>query len=356
MAQQSKRVGNPRMILIVLIILVLIGMIGYMLLGGKKSSETPENQIPVGRVAIPLANKDIKLGERISPGHIRLSYRLPEAIPEDAILRQDFLIGRYATEPIAAATYFSDNNISEPNVRGGYSAVTKPGKRVVVLDASVLPGTIGTLKVGDHIDLLAIGTSANQSSSADAKSAYQTKVESSPVSIEGGGISPGDMNAKARQPRNKGGTLPTLGATTASLVAENAVVLKVPDRGRDRETVVLEMAPQDAHVTILMVSAGATMRAVFRPSLDESRLTKESEVKITTRLPKPEPDPDKITIITGTVRRNSRPDSRVYAEGNENYNPSNGNGVIRNERYSDTNQREVPNVILMPSTQPTVYQ
>lgn len=354
MAQQNRRLGNSRLIVVMLIVVLLIGMGFYMLMGGKKEAANADNQVPSGRVALPLANRDINLGERISSSHFRLSYREPGAIPEDAILRQDLIVGRYATEPIAAAMYFSDNNISEPNVRGGYSAVTKPGKRVVVLDASVLPGTIGTLKVGDHIDLLAIGTTATSAGGGAPKSAYQSKLESSPVSIEGGGINPGDPNARARQPRGKGAA-PVMGATTASLVAENAVVLKVPNRGRDRETVVLEMAPQDAHVTILMVSAGATMRAVFRPSLDETRLTKDSEVKITTRLPKPEPDPDRINIITGTVRRGSRADSRIYAEGNENTNPEKRD-PLRNERYSDANESNVRNVLVIPQSEPAVYQ
>ncbi|TXI38316.1 MAG: hypothetical protein E6Q51_01365 [Methylophilus methylotrophus] len=354
MAQQNRKVGNSRLIVVVLIIVLLIGMLGYMLMGGKKSAERTENQAPSGRVALPLASKDINLGERISPSHFRMSYRDPNSIPEDAILRQDLIVGRYATEPIAAATYFSDNNISEPNVRGGYSAVTKPGKRVVVLDATVLPGTIGTLKVGDHIDLLAIGTSSTSSGGSAPKSAYQSKLESSPVSIEGGGINPGDPKARARQPKGKGAA-PVIGATTASLVAENAVVLKVPNRGRDRETVVLEMAPQDAHVTILMVSAGATMRAVFRPSLDETRLTKETDIKITTRLPKPEPDPDRINIITGTVRRGSRADSRIYAEGNENSNPEKPD-PLRNERYSDSSESNARNVLVIPQPEPTIYQ
>lgn len=354
MAQQNRKIGNSRLIVVVLIVVFIIGMFGYMLMGNKKTTESAKSQIPSGRIALPLANRDIKLGERISPNHIRLSYRNPESIPEDAVLRQDLVIGRYATEPIAAATYFSENNISAPNVRGGYSAVTKPGKRVVVLDASILPGTIGTLKVGDHIDLLAIGTSATSSGGSSPKSAYQSKLESSPVSIEGGGINPGDPKAKSRQPKGKGNAA-VIGATTASLVAENAVVLKVPNRGRDSETVVLEMAPQDAHVTILMVSAGATMRAIFRPSLDETRLTKETDVKITTRLPKPEPDPDRINIITGTVRRSSRADSQIYAEGTEN-NQTNKFDPLRNERYSDSNEPDTRNVLIIPQSEPAVYQ
>lgn len=354
MAQQNKRVTNYRLAVIILIVIILIGMMVYMLFGNNKSAGKTEAQIPTGRVALPLAIRDISLGERISPNLYRLSYREPDAVPEDAILRPELIIGRYATEPIPAATYFSSNNISQPNVAGGYSAVTKPGKRVVVLDASVLPGTIGTLKVGDHIDLLAIGTSASQSGGSSPKSSYQSKLESSPVSIEGGGINPGDPNAKSRQPKSKG-SAPVIGATTASLVAENAVVLKVPSRGKDREIVVLEMAPQDAHVTILMVSAGATMRAVFRPSLDEGRLTKENELKITTRLPKPEPDPDRVNIITGTVRRGSRPDSRIYAEGEENMNTDKNNG-LKNERYSDTNETTLRNIVIMPPSESAVYQ
>lgn len=55
---------------------------------------------------------------------------------------------------------------------------------------------------------------------------------------------------------------------------------------------------------------------------------------ITTRMPKPEPDPDQVSIIVGSNRANTRADSSRYATAEQN--PSYGQkDPLTNERFAD---------------------
>lgn len=330
MAQQNNRARQQR-ILMIFILTALLLLVGgaYAILGGdSKNSRTTPPDVPAGRVAVPVAIRNIQLGERVSGNMIKIRYFAPAEVPPDAFLKLDMFIGRYATQPILQATYFKASNISEADVTGGYSAVTKPGKRVVVINANLLPGAIGTLRVGDHVDLLSIGTPDQVNTAATSGD----KSLADKIAIARGGTQPGAPVSR----RNKAPTLtPETSGMTAMLIAENAEVMRVPSRGRDQEHVVLQMWPQDAHVTTLMVASGATLRVVFRPYHDEERITKEKDLQITTRIPKPEPDPDRVTVITGNLRATARPDSQRYATAEQNpyYGQQN---ALRNQNFSDT--------------------
>lgn len=338
MAQQNQRERQQQRqrMVIILILVLLIGAGAYLFLGLRGDKETSGgNARPSGQVAIPVATRNINLGERIAGNMFKVSYKTPDKVPTDALLKVDQFLGRFATAPILQESYFTAANVSEADVAGGYSAIAKPGKRVVVLNSNILPGAIPTLRIGDRIDLLAIGTPGGMVTAPTAPAA-KTAADSA-VTMEGGGSQPGDPNSGARKrARARAAGEASVSATAATLVAENAEVLRVPTRGKDTEVVVLQMTPQDAHVTTLMAASGAVMRVVFRPFHDETRITKESEVQITTRIPKPEPDPDAVTIITGTVRQNTRPQSQAFEVAETNRSNDEDAYEPRNDVYSDT--------------------
>lgn len=326
MAQQNNRARQQRqMIVILLIVMLLIGGGLYVLLGGNTNKGRANNPPPPGSIGVPVANRNINIGERINVSMIRMAYKAAEKVPEDALLKPDQFLGHYATKPILAATHFKEENVSESNVEGGYSALASPGKRIVIVNAMTIPGAIGTLRVGDHIDLLAI-------------SANPDATDAAPSGPNLGGNQPGARPPRRGQPA---GIAKIDNGVTASLVAEDAEVLRTPARGKDREFVVLQMSPQNAHVTTLMIAAGATMRVVFRPSTDDEKITTEKDLSITTRIPKLEPDPDKVAIIMGTKRTNTVPGSSQFsqAEKNPNYNPD--NRTVRSQNYSDTAQAPI---------------
>lgn len=333
MAQQNSRVRQQRIIIIFIVVALLLLVGGaFAIMGGGEKQKNAEPARPAGMVAVPVASQNINLGQRISSAFVTVKYMQPSEVPESAIIRADYVVGRYATKPIPVATYFKEDNISEPDVSGGYSAVAKPGKRVVVINANQLPGVIGTIRVGDHIDLLAIG--ATDRANAPAVDPQAAK-DQRRVEYMLGGTQPGTPPG-GRNNRNRAGNANTgnPAGLTATLISENAEVMSIPTRARDRDLVVLQMSPQDAHVTTLMVAAGASLRVVFRPSNDDETILAEREVAITTRMPKPEPDPDQVSIIVGSDRANTRADSARYATAEQN--PSYGRkDPLTNQQFAD---------------------
>jgi hypothetical protein len=211
----------------------------------------------------------------------------------------------------------------------------------------MFPGAIASLRVGDRVDLLAIGNANGVSAGGGAQAAGRSLADSG-VTLQGGGNQPGDPNSKAKQnarARRAGtaGGATSASAATATLVAENAEVMRTPSKGVDTEYLVLQMAPQDAHVTMLMAASGTMMRVVFRPFDDETRLTQDVEAKVTTRLPRPVADPDTITIISGNIRATQRPNSKLFAPDNEAYSQNNQNAKPNNLLYSDTGNQNNKN-------------
>lgn len=353
MAQQNNRARQQRIIIIfVLVALLLLVGGAFAIIGG--GGEKPKNAAPAappGRVAVPVASRNIQLGERIASNMFRLDFIEPQKVPPEALLKVNLFIGRYATEPIAEQTIFKESNISAPDVTGGYSAVTKPGMRVVVVNANQLPGAIGTLRVGDHVDLLAISSADGSATGASGKpSKDQLRYE-----YMKGGTQPGTPPRRGEAKAGAGTVNETLGLT-ASLVAENAEVLRVPTRGKDKELVVLQMNPRDAHVTTLMIATGAALRVVFRPSNDNERITVEKELTITTRLPKPEPDPDRVSVIVGNLRGNTRPDSAKFAPAEVNQSYGNKD-PLANQNYNDNAANRTPIQLITREFQDTqVYE
>jgi Flp pilus assembly protein CpaB len=322
MAQQNSRAQQQRRQLIIILVVILIMAFGlfYFVLGGDKQKEKKEFQRPEGQVSVPYLKRNIKLAERISNQDFTVRFYKPESVPVDAVIDVKKFVGRFATKPLLAGDYIKESDVSQAGAVAGYSGLVSPGKRLVVLDGNIFPGALSTIRIGDHIDLLAIGEPNGASSTAGGVGGGRT-AEDSANSLQGGGAQPGDPNSKARQRARAraGAGGGRVGSASATLVAENALVLKTPDRDKTRNFIVLEMEPQDAHVTTLMASAGATMRFVFRPFNDVVRHTEPEPVKVTTRLPKPAADPDAVMFIMGNVRSNSIPVSERYSSPKDQY-------------------------------------
>ncbi len=313
MAQQNSRAQQQRRQLIIVLVVILIMGFGlfYFVLGGDKAKSKKSAPPPEGKVSVPELRKNFKMGERISNKDFRITYYDPEEVPIDALIKPSEFVGRFASKPLLAGNYIHEGDVTQPGATSNFSGIVSPGKRLVVIDGGLFPGALDVLNVGDHIDLLAIGEP--NSASSRTRGGGKTAADSA-VSIEGGGGQPGDVNSGARRNararRGAAGTV--VGAASATLVAENAVVMKKPRADKNRNFLVLEMEPQDAHVTTLMVSAGAVMRYVFRPFNEDVRHTEPEPIKVTTRLPKPSPDPDAVMFIMGNVRGNTTPVSSRY--------------------------------------------
>jgi len=343
MAQQNQRARQQqrqRLIIILLLILV-VGVGAYYFIALKQDKSRPINtERPPGKVAVPVMTKPAPLGSRISSNMFTVRFMKPSEVPVDAILVVDEFLGRFVTRPLYEGNYIRMSDVAAAGAVGGYSALAKPGKRLVVLDSKIFPGAIASLRVGDRVDLLAIGDP--NAGLFGAQSAGKSLADNG-ATLQGGGSQPGDPNSPARQrARARAGAGANIApfAASATLVAEDAEVMRTPSKGVDTEFLVLQMAPQDAHVTMLMAASGTVMRVVFRPFNDETRLTQDTEAKITTRLPRPAQDPDAVIIISGNVRALQRPNSKMFESENKGVNL---NIRPNNSMYSDTKSSQINN-------------
>jgi len=311
MAQQNLRARQKqrqRMMLILLIVVLAAG--GFFLFagGGKKQAKKADNRpAPKGMVAMPVAKTNLALGTRLSSASFKTVYREPRQVPTDAVLAIDQLIGRFITRPILDSQYFKESDVGIQGAVGKYSAMAKQGHRLVVLNARMFPGSAHTLKVGDRVDVLAFEGNALQANTR-RKSNYSPAIS---------GSQPGSGGVKRSYTNNTNNqnTLSDPGTMSATLVAENAEVMSVPKLNRigraidGNDYLVLQMLPQDAHVTTLMAAAGQHMQTVLRPYGDETRLTQPKPLSATTRVANAKSDPDIVHIIQNGQTFLSKPNS-----------------------------------------------
>jgi Flp pilus assembly protein CpaB len=319
MAQQNTRARQQqkqRMMMILVVFLMIGGAAFYFLNSKPDAAKKVQAPPPKGTIAVPIAKKDIPLGTRISRQMVGYSYRAPRKVPTDALLAPEEIVGRHATQPILSGQYFQSEDIGVEGAVGGYSAMATPGKRLIVINANMFPGSIETLKVGDHVDLLAF-----QGFPAAANNGRRRNN----AAVDG--TQPG------QRPRNNtpntngsvvGQTVEPVSPASATLIAENAEVMNTPKqqggnrrRGGGGGFIVFQMTPQDAHVTSLMIASNVMMRAVFRPFADNTRLTSDKPPAITTRLPKAVLDPELIQVIANGKTYVTKPNSKIFLSEEE---------------------------------------
>ena len=351
MAQQNNtriRQQKRQRMIIIMILLILMGIAAFFILSPKPKQVAQERQRPPGMIAIPVAKQDIQMGSRISSLMFRISYLKPSEVPTDALISPKEFMGRFARRTILASEYFRESDIAEAGAHSGFSGIAKPGMRIVHISANLFPGSLNTLRRGDRIDLLSIESSAGQTGSTNQANIRALEKQASDA---WGGQNPGDgqakANARAALKTATGGTSAgSASAVTATLIAENAEVMYVPPkmspnkRANDDTFVVLQMTPEDAHVSVLAATIGRPMRVVFRPFSDDTRLTPVKEVKVTTRLPKPSKDPDNIVVINGLQRKQQRPFSETYRTDSENsqrFSPNDDNLLLKGNNQQDRN-------------------
>lgn len=313
MAQQNLRARQKkrqRMMLILLIVVLAAGGFFLFANGGKKEAKKAVSRpVPKGLVAMPVAKKNMLPGTRLSSASFKMVYREPRQVPTDAVLATEQLIGRFITRPILDSQYFKESDVGMQGAVGKYSAMAKQGHRLVVLNAKLFPGSAHTLKVGDRVDLLAFEGAGLQANRRQ-KSNYSPAISGSQPGS--GGVKSSNTNTKANTNQN---TLTDSGSISATLVAENVEVMSVPKLNRigravdGNDYLVLQMLPQDAHVTTLMAVAGRRMQTVFRPYGDDTRLTQPKPLSATTRVANAKPDPDIVHVIQNGQTFLSKPNS-----------------------------------------------
>lgn len=288
---RANRVRRQRLLL-ALGVLILLGAGAYLYL--KQPSAPRAEPQPNGTIAVPVAARALNKGTEMSgPGLIRPLYLRPEQVPPAALLKPNQINGRVTRESLRPGDYFSEHNLAPSGAPSGFSGLVSPGRRIVVVESTQIVGTAGFVREGDYVDILAM----SQQGLGNAP-----RPTGGGTTIEGGGVQPGAGGAvaganAASRPQATG--IPSVSAT---LLAEGARVVIAPARPtgpRQPHFTVLEMAPQEAHVTTLAMAAGQVLRLVYRPFNDETRVSREVTVAENTRPPR---DPRLVEVLDGVER------------------------------------------------------
>lgn len=279
---------RQRLILVLLLVLGIMAAAAYYLFAPKKKSNEPQVR-PKGAIAVPYAKQPIPIGVKINGAMVGVRYVKPYDVPSDAVLTTSQFNGRIATRRIDVGGYFRESDLAAAGAPSSFSGLARPGHRVVVIPSKQIIDT-GYLREGDMVDVLAIGTPLNAVAGASAAAA-------APGTIQGGGTQPGASGRNTSAAAGRMRVNPN--AIKATLVAENAKVIAAPRRGRSTENAVLEMLPQDAHVTTLSMAAGQNLRLVFRHFRDTERITPDRPLSDTTYIPR---SSNSIQMITGSTR------------------------------------------------------
>jgi Flp pilus assembly protein CpaB len=290
---------RQRLLMLAAAALLLLAGAAYYWYSGTRPDQPREERRPPGTVTVPVAAADLPMGEMIRPQSLRPRYLEPGQVPADAVLRPQQLAGRVVLRSVPAGAYLRMEDLAPEGALPGLSALTRPGMRIVVVVADRINAVPGFIRTGDRVDVLAVSYAF-----AGAQSQLD-RLRRSPNTVEGGGTQPGDPNAPARRLGRAGPAVGVEVPTVAKLVSEDAEVLQVP-RPADPRTrrverhLVLQMKPDDAHVTTLALASGQTIRVVFRPFNDRARVTAEEPVREFTHA---SADSRRVEIINGITRR-----------------------------------------------------
>jgi Flp pilus assembly protein CpaB len=275
--------------------LVLAGALAWYLLRPSEARGTRAPERRPGWVEVPVTARDIPVGQLMKRPMLRPQYAPPAEIPPNAILQYGRIMGRVSTRELPAGTYLREDDLGPPGAPPGLSGMAQPGMRVMVVEMGRVAGAAGFLSGGDRVDILAI----SYPGAGTGTSAYDRRAASANT-MEGGGNQPGDPNAGAR----KRGRAPAPGienGAVATLIAEDVEIVRPPrqDLPPNRQYLVVQLAPQDAHVLALAVAANQSLRMVHRPFQDRERVTGRPDPGQFTHASR---DTRQVEVINGVAR------------------------------------------------------
>ncbi|WP_312165180.1 Flp pilus assembly protein CpaB [Phenylobacterium sp.] len=115
---------------------------------------------PVSGVSVVVAAKDIKYGERLDAGHLKLVQMPRDAAPAGAfasinqVLAQDNGGAPVALAPILAREALLPTKLSGPGARPSVAAEIGPGMRAYTIGVSDISGVGGHALPGDRVDVV----------------------------------------------------------------------------------------------------------------------------------------------------------------------------------------------------------
>jgi len=159
---------KPRSILVILIaLLVAVLVAGWAnkwiekrLTTASKSGET---------VPVVAAARDIPVGTKLGPTHVKMLQVSPEYAPSDGYSEPDSLLGSVAKQGLYQGEIIVKRRIEEDASGSRLAALISEGMRAITVQVDAVSGVAGFLHPGSRVDLIKVGGSKTRTILQDVK-------------------------------------------------------------------------------------------------------------------------------------------------------------------------------------------
>ena len=139
----------------ILVIAIVLGLVTSFLVYGYVSALSDRPQRQEARVAVVVAQADLRPRSVISPGMVRIAEVPLSAVHPDAIISVAEAEGRIVKETVVAGEQVLRTRLYGLTEQPGLTFAIPPGKRAITVAVNEVIGVAGFVQPGDRVDVLA---------------------------------------------------------------------------------------------------------------------------------------------------------------------------------------------------------
>ena len=146
-----------RAVVPIVLALVIAVIASFLIYKWMKKQTAPKEVAKIEEVKIKqaaIAEVNLPMGIKLKAEQIKTVPFLEESLPPGYFSDPDKLIGRVVIKTINSKELILESGLAPVGVKGGVTAILKPGKRAVALAGNKLMGVSGFVNPGDHVDIL----------------------------------------------------------------------------------------------------------------------------------------------------------------------------------------------------------
>jgi len=233
--------GRTKALMLLSLSMVASAVAIMIVLGIVKRAEqkVSEAQLPADTVVAVVAARDLNVGVTIGPDDVVEAYLIPSMLPDGGTFATvDELIGRTPRERVLANEIVRERRLALADAGIGLNAIVEPGQRAMSVSVDSESGVAGFIRPGNYVDVIV--TIRPDGRQTDTKWVSHTFLQGARVLAVGRRVNDQDQ-----------GKLPE----------------SRPVSTRDKPTVTLELAPDQAEALALASSKG-DIHIVLRNDVD----------------------------------------------------------------------------------------
>jgi pilus assembly protein CpaB len=233
--------GRTKALLLLSLSMVASAVAIMIVLGIVKRAEqkVADAQLPPDTVTAVVAARDLNVGVTIGPEDVVVANLIPSVLPENGVYTTvEELVGRTPRERVLANEVVREERLASADAGIGLNAIIEPGMRAMSVEVDSQSGVAGLIRPGNYVDVIV--TIRPDSRDAQAKWVAHNFLQGAKVLAVGRSM--GESEDK-RVPEAR------------------------PTTTREKPTVTIELAPDQAEALALATSKG-DIHIVLRNDID----------------------------------------------------------------------------------------